>query len=95
MVSDGAIMLALWASAAFILISAGVLAYAAFRYKQTLSATNFFIKAATVYVLVGEEYARLAALATGLGANPKDRVRMRDFLRTLSDSFAAQKRKSL
>lgn len=88
-------MLVLWAAIAFIVISAAVLAYAAFRYKQILSVTSFFVKAATVYVLVGEEDARLAALAAGLGANASDRTRMRDFLRTLSDSFSAQKKRSL
>ena len=86
-------MYVVWAALLFILASAGVLTYAAFRYKQILSVTSYFIKAATVYILIGEEDARLAAMAAGKGATAKDRERMNDFLRTLSNSFKGQKSK--
>ena len=86
-------MIVAWATFFFVVISGAVLAYAAFRSKQILSVTTFFIKAATVYVLVGEEDARLAAMASGKGASSKDRSRMRDFLRTLATSFQNQKSK--
>lgn len=52
---------------------------------------SFFTKAATVYVLVGEDDAKLAAVASGKGAAAKDREQMREFLTTLSDSFQAQR----
>jgi hypothetical protein len=78
-------MIVLWAAILFITVSAAVLVYAAFRYKQILSVTSFFIKAATVYVLIGEEDALLAALAAGKAASAKDRTRMQDFLRTMGD----------
>ena len=65
-----------WAAFLFVLASAAVLTYAAFRYKQILSVTGYFIKAATVYILVGEEDARLAALAAGKSATAKDRERI-------------------
>ena len=84
-------MVLLWASFGFILVSAAVLAYAMFRYRQILSGTNYFIKAATVYILVGEEDARFAALASGKGAGSKDRDRMKDFLNTLQQSFRNQR----
>ncbi|MDA0654637.1 MAG: hypothetical protein O2905_00800 [Proteobacteria bacterium] len=84
-------MIVLWAAILFIVASAAVLGYAAFRYKQILSVTNFFIKAATVYVLIGEEDAQLAALASGKAANGKDRVRMLDFLKSLEDQFGSHK----
>ena len=80
-------MVLVWASFGFIIVSAGVLAYAMFRYRQILSLTNYFIKAATVYILVGEEDAGLAAIASGKGASAKDRGRMKDFLATLQNSF--------
>ena len=83
-------MYMIWIILAFVVASGGVLGYAAFRYKQILNLTRFFIKAATVYVLVGEEDARLAAVAAGKGASAKDRQRMNQFLRTLSDSFKKQ-----
>lgn len=86
-------MYVVWAALLFIPASAGVLTYAAFRYKQILSVTSYFIKAATVYILIGEEDARLAAMAAGKGATAKDRERMNDFLRTLSNSFKGQKSK--
>jgi len=76
-----------------VLASAAVLSYAAFRYRQILSITRYFVKAATVYVLVGEEDARLAALAAGKGATAKDRQRMKEFIATLSGSFRNQKSK--
>lgn len=79
-----------WAAFLFILASAAVLTYAAFRYKQILSVTGYFIKAATVFIQVGEEDARLAALAAGKGATAKDRARMKDFINTLTSSFKAQ-----
>ena len=74
----------------FVLASAAVLGFAAFRYRQIIRVNSFFTKAATVYVLVGEEDARLAATAAGKGAAAKDRQRMQEFLSTLSDSFRAQ-----
>lgn len=82
-----------WAAFLFVLASAAVLTYAAFRYKQILSVTGYFIKAATVYILVGEEDARLAAVAAGKGATLKDRQRMKEFIATLSGSFRNQKGK--
>lgn len=82
-----------WAAFLFVLASAAVLTYAAFRYKQILSITGYFIKAATVYILVGEEDARLAAVAAGKGATLKDRQRMKEFIATLSGSFRNQKGK--
>ena len=85
-------MLVLWASVIFVVASGAVLGYAAYRYRQILNVTAFFIKAATVYVLVEEEDARLAAMAAGKGAKENDRAHMRQFLGTLSDSFAVQKR---
>lgn len=84
-------MIVLWAAILFITVSAAVLVYAAFRYKQILSVTSFFIKAATVYVLIGEEDALLAALAAGKAASAKDRARMQDFLRTMGDQFGGQR----
>ena len=86
-------MYIVWAALLFVLASAAVLTYAAFRYKQILSITTYFIKAATVYILIGEEDARLAALAAGKGASAKDRERMKGFLTTLSGSFRKQKAK--
>ena len=80
-----------WAAFLFVLASAAVLMYAAYRYKQILSVTAYFIKAATVYILVGEEDARLAAVAAGKGATLKDRNRMKEFIATLSNSFRGQK----
>ena len=86
-------MYVVWAALIFILASGAVLTYAAFRYKQILSVTAYFIKAATVYILIGEEDARLAAVAAGKGATAKDRERMKEFLSTLSGSFRNQKSK--
>lgn len=86
-------MYVFWASLLFIVASGAVLAFAAVRYKQILSVTGYFTKAATVYILIGEEDARLAALAAGKGATAKDRERMNQFLSTLSGSFKNQKSK--
>lgn len=80
-----------WAAFLFVLASAAVLMYAAYRYKQILSVTAYFIKAATVYILVGEEDARLAAVAADKGAALKDRNRMKEFVAMLSNSFRGQK----
>jgi hypothetical protein len=86
-------MYVVWAALLFVLASAGVLTFAAIRYKQIISVTAYFIKAATVYILIGEDDARLAAVAAGKGATAKDRERMNDFLRTLAGSFQNQKSK--
>ena len=83
-------MYMVWVILAFVVASGAVVGYAAYRYKQILSVTGFFIKAATVYVLVGEDDARLAAVAAGKGAIARDRQRMKTFLQTLSNSFHGQ-----
>src|SRR5437764_653988 len=85
-------MIILWASFAFILASGAVLVYAMLRYREILHVTGFFIKAATVFILVGEEDARLAAVASAKGASGKDRKRMGEFLGTLQKSFSGQSR---
>ena len=46
----------------------GVLVYLRVRYRQIVRGNSFFTKAATVYVLVGEDDAKLAATASGKGA---------------------------
>ena len=85
-------MILLWASFGFILVSAAVVAYAMSRYRQILSGTNYFIKAATVFILLGEEDAWFAAVASAKSASAKDRKRMKDFLTTLQQSFHNQRR---
>lgn len=61
------------------------------RYTQIILGNSFFTKVATVYVLVGEDDAKLAAVAAGMGASEKDREHMHAFLTTLTDSFQAQR----
>ena len=80
-----------WAITLFIIGTLGVRGFLKFRYNQIIRGNNFFNKAATVFVLVGEEDARLAAVAAGMGAAAKDREHMQSFLTTLTDSFQAQR----
>ena len=80
-----------WAISLFILGIAGVLGYLRFRYRQIIRGNNFFTKAATVFVLVGEDDAKLAAVAVGRSVAAKDREQMQEFLTTLNNSFEAQR----
>ena len=84
-------MIWFWAITLFIIGTLGVLGFLKFRYNQIIRGNNFFNKAATVFVLVGEDDARLAAVAAGMGAAAKDREHMQSFLTTLTDSFQAQR----
>ena len=69
-------MIWFWAITLFIIGTLGVLGFLKFRYNQIIRGNNFFNKAATVFVLVGEDDARLAAVAAGMGAAAKDREHM-------------------
>ena len=80
-----------WAITLFIIGTIGVLVFLRVRYTQVIRGNNFFTKAATVYVLVGEDDAKLAAVAAGMGAAEKDRAHMHALLTTLTDSFQAQR----
>jgi len=80
-----------WAISLFIIGTIGVLAFLRVRYRQIIRGNSFFTKAATVFVLVGEDDAKLAAVAAGMGASKKDREHMHAFLTTLTDSFQAHR----
>lgn len=84
-------MIWFWMITLFIAGVLGVLGFLRIRYRQIVRGNSFFTKAATVYVLVGEDDAKLAAVAAGKGAAAKDRERMQEFLTTLTNSFQAQR----
>ena len=79
-----------WVISLFIVGTIGVLVFVRVRYTEIIRGNSFFTKAATVYVLVGEDDAKLAAVAAGMGASEKDREHMRAFLTTLTNFFQAQ-----
>ena len=83
-------MIVIWAVGLFIASSAAILIHSASRYRQILRTTNYFIKAATVYVLIGEEDALLALYAAGKGASEKDRARMLEFLKNIEEQLSGE-----
>jgi hypothetical protein len=80
-----------WTTLFFLVFCGAILGHIAFRYRRILKVTGYFLKASIAYIIVGDDDAKLAALAASEGIRGKERLTRSEFLRSVETSLADKK----